>query len=251
MPQIDYSQSKYPVREDLVDVHQMLLESFARSGTWWTGAERRAIASEARAAQECGLCAERKAALSPFSVDGTHTGPGDLAPEIVDVIHRIVSDPGRLAQSWYDRVMAQGLLSEERYVELVAVTVLITAFDVFALAIGTQPSALPDAIAGSPTRKRPTTARVQGAWVPQIPVGALGGEDWTALYGDREHVPQIGRALSLVPDEVATLFAVSGAHYMVLDHVGDPSYAEPGRSLDRLQMELVAARVSAINECFY
>jgi hypothetical protein len=30
-----------------------------------------------------------------------------------------------------------------------------------------------------------------------------------------------------------------------------PRDAEPGRALDRLQTELVAARVSAINECFY
>jgi hypothetical protein len=75
MTQIDYSQSKYPIRKDLVRVHQMLLESFVRSGTWWDGAGRRAIACEARAAHECSLCAERKAALSPFSVDGTHEGP--------------------------------------------------------------------------------------------------------------------------------------------------------------------------------
>jgi hypothetical protein len=47
------------------------------------------------------------------------------------------------------------------------------------------------------------------------------------------------------------LNAISGAHYMELDHVVDPAHVEPGRSLDRLQMELIAARVSSINECFY
>lgn len=251
MSQIDYSQSKYPVRKDLAEAHQKLLDSFTRSGTWWDGAERLAIATEARAAHACDLCAERKAALSPFSVDGTHTGPGELAPEIVDVIHRIVSDPGRLARSWYERVMAEGLLSEERYVELVSVTVLINAFDVFALAIGSELFSLPEPTPGSPSQKRPATARTEGAWVPQIPAGAAGGEDWSALYGDREFVPQIGRALSLVPGEVELLNALSGAHYMVLDRVSDPSYTEPGRSLDRMQTELVASRVSAINECFY
>ncbi len=251
MSQIDYSSSKYPIRKDLSDSHQRMLESFSRSGTWWTGAERRAIASEARAARDCGLCAERKAALSPFALDGEHAGPGELAREIVDVIHRIVTDPARLARSWYDRVMAQGLLNEERYVELVSVTVLINSLDVFARAIGIQPAPLPAPTAGSPSRERPATARTEGAWVSQIPAGAEGGEDWAALYGDRDEVPQIGRALSLVPAEVAMLDALSGPHYMNLAHVGDPSYTEPGRALDRLQMELVAARVSAINECFY
>jgi alkylhydroperoxidase family enzyme len=251
MSRIDYTQSNYPVRKDLLEAHQTLLDSFTHCGTWWDGAERLAISNEARAAHGCGLCAERKAALSPFSIDGTHAGPGELAPEIVDVIHRIVTDPGRLARSWYDRVMAEGTLSEERYVELVSVTVLINAFDVFALAIGTEPVSLPGPTSGTPSQKRPATARSEGAWVPQIPAGEEGGEDWAALYGDREFVPQIGRALSLVPSEVDLLNALSGAHYMAIDHVGDPSYAEPGRSLDRLQMELVASRVSAINECFY
>jgi alkylhydroperoxidase family enzyme len=251
MSQVDYSQSKYTVRQDLKEAHQAVLDRLTRSGTWWDGAERLAIANEARAAHGCELCAERKAALSPFALDGTHAGPGDLAPEIVDVIHRIVTDPGRLARSWYDRVMAGGQLSEERYVELVSVTVLINALDVFALGIGVEPYPLPDPTPGSPSQKRPATAQTEGAWVPQIPTGDAGGEDWVALYGDREFVPQIGRALSLVPDEVEVLNRVSGAHYMVLDRVSDPGYTEPGRSLDRVQTELVASRVSAINECFY
>jgi hypothetical protein len=87
--------------------------------------------------------------------------------------------------------------------------------------------------------------------VPEIPAGAAGGEEWRALYGERELVPQIGRALSLVPAEVRSLQAFSGPHYMELDHVGDPRYVTPGRTLDRMQMELIASRVSAINECFY
>ena len=64
-------------------------------------------------------------------------------------------------------------------------------------------------------------------------------------------MPQIGRALSLVPTEVDSLNAVSRSHYMSIDHVTDPAYAEPERALDRMQMELVASRVSALNECFY
>jgi alkylhydroperoxidase family enzyme len=47
------------------------------------------------------------------------------------------------------------------------------------------------------------------------------------------------------------LNAISGAHYMEIDHVGDPGYTAPGKEIDRLQMELIASRVSAINECFY
>lgn len=240
-----------PLRDDLVAAQEMMLASLSRAGTWWTGAERRAIALEARVARDCVLCAERKAALSPSSIDGTHDGPAELDAAVVDVIHRIVTDPGRLARSWYEGVIADSGLTVERYVELVAVTVLMNAVDVFARAVGRDYPDLPEASPGEPTRLRPATARVEAAWVPQIPTGEEGGADWTALYDDRETVPQIGRALSLVPAEVELLNSVSASHYMRLDNVGDPTYTEPGRGVDRLQMELVASRVSAVNECFY
>lgn len=87
--------------------------------------------------------------------------------------------------------------------------------------------------------------------VPQIPAGSDGGVDWTDLYGDRATVSQIERALSLVPADIEVLKAVAGPLYMEYRNVSDHSYTEPDRALDRPQTELVAARVSVINECFY
>ncbi len=248
---VDYSNAASPVRADLVAAHEGMFAHLVSPGTWWTGAERREIARAARAARDCALCAERKAALSPFSVDGTHDDPTSLEPAVVDIVHRIVTDPGRLSRSWYEKVLADGAVDAERYCELVAVTVFTNALDVFARAVGSESQAFPDAAAGEPRRVRPETARVDGAWVPQIPPGEEGGADWQALYGDRTEVPQIGRALSLVPAEVEILNAMSAVHYMELDHVSNPGYSTPGRAIDRLQMELIASRVSAINECFY
>ena len=248
---VDYAHADYPVRKEIGASHQKMLSSFANAGTWWTGAERTAIAAESRAARDCALCAERKAALSPFSVEVKHNGPGKLAPEVVDVIHRIVTDPGRLARSWFDGVMAEGALSAERYIELISVTVLTNAIDVFAYGMGLDCVELPEPEAGEPSRVRPKSARVDGAWVPQIPAGEDGGEEHTALYGDRKFVPQVGRALSLVPDEVRMLYLLSSVHYMPIENVSNPGYNEPNRAIDRLQMELIASRVSAINECFY
>ncbi|MCS5618980.1 MAG: hypothetical protein NZ808_03905 [Myxococcota bacterium] len=236
------------IRDDLAAAQAQMLACLTEPGTWWTGTERRAIALEARAARDCGLCAERKVALSPFLVDGFHDGPAELDSAVVDVIHRIVTDPGRLVRSWYKGVIADSGLTPERYVELVAATVIMNAVDVFARAVGYAPPALAEVTAGTPSKERPLSATVEGAWVPQIPVG---GDDWTALYEDREAVPQIGRALSLVPAEVNLLNSVSASHYMQLDDVSNPMHVEPGRAIDRLQMELVASRVSAVNECFY
>jgi hypothetical protein len=60
--------------------------------------------------------------------------------------------------------------------------------------------------------------------------------------------PNIMRALSLVPDHVRVLQSESESHYVPMSELTNPAV---GRDLDRPQMELVAARVSALNECFY
>lgn len=245
-----YASSGYPVRDDLETAHRETWRRLAGPGTWWTGVERLAIAAETRRAWDCALCAQRKAAVSPFAVEGTHDAGRDLPPDVVDVVHRIVTDPGRLTRSWCRGVIEAGL-SEPRYVELVAVVVKTVALDVFPLAIGAERLPLPEARPGEPTRTAPDTARDDGAWVPLVPAGPEGGEAGRTLYGEREMVPNIGRALSLVPDEALGLHVLSGPHYMDLDHVTDPAFVQPGRALDRLQTELVAARVSAMNECFY
>ena len=147
--------------------------------------------------------------------------------------------------------MLEAELDDARYVELVSTVVMVTAIDIFARALDVPVAALPAVKPGAPSRLRPETACSEGAWVPQLSSAEAGGDEWAALYGRETRVPQIGRALSLVPDCVRDLFAFAVPHYMELHHVAAPAYAVPGRALDRLQMELVAARVSRSNDCFY
>jgi hypothetical protein len=52
-----------------------------------------------------------------------------------------------------------------------------------------------------------------------------------------------------VPGEVQQLKLLSEAHDLPMDHVIDPRARL--RTLSRPQMELIAGRVSALNECFY
>jgi hypothetical protein len=57
-------------------------------------------------------------------------------------------------------------------------------------------------------------------------------------------------SLDLVPAEGWALMEIHGPLYMTPDEMGDPQFnRSPG--LHRPQMELVAARTSLINECFY
>jgi hypothetical protein len=244
---VDYSAAGVPVREDLRQAHQFILDHVRAPGTWWSGAERVAIAAEARAAERCPLCRERKTALSPSAVAGEHARPGALPASAVDVIHRIRTDPPRLSRPWFNSVIAGGL-SVEAYVELVGVVTLITGVDYFCRSLGVDPHPLPAPLPGEPSRHRPAAAKPGTAWVPMIAPEDAGGPE-ADLYPPAAIIPNIVRALSLVPGEVRALRRSSDAHYLPIAQIGDPT-ARRG-PLDRMQTELVAARVSALNQCFY
>ena len=245
MSELDYSDAPIPVPNDITQAHRFLLDHIRSPGTWWTGAERVAIATESRRAADCALCRERRASLSPATVHGTHDGPHDLAPNVVDTIHRIRTDPARLSKPWFDGVIAGGL-EVTHYVELVGVTTLVAGMDYFALALGSVPLTLPTSLPGEPSRHRPAAAKEGTAWVPMVAPEDAGDEP--DLYPEAPVIPNIIRALSLVPPEVRALRRSSDAHYLPVTQIPDPTAR---RTLDRAQMELVAARVSALNQCFY
>ena len=81
-----------------------------------------------------------------------------------------------------------------------------------------------------------------------VPIGGLEPED-ADIYGmPGGRAPNVIRALSLVPAEVRSWQALGGAQYLSPERMMS---METGRALDRAQIELVAGRVSALNECFY
>jgi hypothetical protein len=169
-----------------------------------------------------------------------------LPAAAIEVIHRVRTDPARLSKNWFEEILGSGL-EVTHYVELVGVVTLVAGVDYFARSIGMDPFPLPEAKAGEPSHRLPPSAKTGLAWVPTIaPEDAEGPE--TDMYGGDAFVPNIIRALSLVPDQVRALRTASHAHYVPMGKLTDPAY---GRDLNRIQMELVAARVSALNECFY
>ncbi len=58
------------------------------------------------------------------------------------------------------------------------------------------------------------------------------------------------RALSGTPDLVRQWKRIAGAFYLQVEEMGNLVQAD-SRLLNRMQMELIAGRVSAINQCFY
>ena len=241
----DYTAACAPVRDDIQDAQRAFFEHLRRPGTWWSGAERIALAAESRRAVDCGLCRRRKEALSPTAVDGAHDTLGDLLPLVVDVVHRVRTDSGRLSRAWFDTVIAGGV-SIPRYVELVGVVAMLAGVDAFTRALGIAPFPLPAPLDGAPSGALPRAAKPGVAWVPLI--APADASDEPDLYPADVFVPNIMRALSLVPSEARMLQQMSAAHYMPIDRIPDVTFR---RTLDRTQIELVAARVSALNQCFY
>ena len=246
MATFDSSGVGVPAFEDLRVAHHHLLEHIRAPGSWWSGAQRVAIAAESRQATSCGLCIRRKAALSPTHIEGVHDTLGTVPASAVDVIHRVRTDPGRLSRSWFESIVP-ARLSDGEYVELVSVVALTAGLDFFARALGIPPYPLPDALPGDPSRYHAAFARGGTAWVPMVACEDASGAE-ADLYEGLAFVPNIVRALSLVPREVKALQCSSAAHYLPVKDIVDPAAR---RSLDRPQMELVAARVSALNQCFY
>ncbi len=79
------------------------------------------------------------------------------------------------------------------------------------------------------------------------PDGATGDESDLWQPGRTANVL---RALSLVPNAVREWMAVGAQQYLSFDEMMLFDRI-PGRTLHRMQIELIAGRVSSHNECFY
>ncbi len=247
----DYANSAYPIRTDIAEAHREAWRRIAQPGAWWSGAERVAIVEQSRIARDCTFCAQRRAALSPHAADGAHDAGNDsvLSAATVDAVHRIVTDPTRLTEEWV-RALANSGVSDAHYAEMLGIVVAAVSIDTMHRALGLALAPLPHPTAGEPSRHRPATAKIDNGWLPTITKRASSGTPESDLYEGMPLAPAVIAAMSLSPDSVRLLKLLAGVHYLSERDVGNPS-ANAGRALTRPQIELVAARVSAINECFF
>ena len=247
----DYGGAGLSIPEAIAAAHRRFWERLAGPGTWWTGADRVAIAAAVREAEACELCRERRAALSPAAVTGSHPARPPLSAPAVDAVHRIVTDAGRITRTTVEELAHAGI-SDAHYVELLGVCVAVLSVDEFHRALGLPLEPLPPPRPGRPSRARPAEALPGTGFVPMLPSRGRSPE-FRELYGDLPggYVPNVLRALSLVPEAVRDLGLLADAHYLPSAFVARPGAMPEGRVLDRRQVELLAGRVSALNECFY
>ena len=257
MQAFSYSNSPWTIREDLAAAFRHTWDKFAHAGTWLDAAQRVAIAQEVRNARNCTLCQARKSALSPFAGEGNsedtpeepHDGDHGLLSNLqVDVAHRLTTDASRLTETWLQSQLQNGL-TEEEYVEILSVVVSTLAIDSFHHTLGFEPEPLPDSKPGKPSGHRPANTRAGIAWVPMVAVSEVAEAD-ADMYAGLSRSANVITAMSLVPEAVRLLNVQSNAMYLSFNDIADPS-KNGGRVLSRPQIELIAGRVSALNDCFY
>ena len=112
-----------------------------------------------------------------------------------------------------------------------------------------KPRPLPASRPGNPTKCRPVAARQQMAWVSTLdPQDAIGTED-EDLYAGRPTAAHIYQAMSLVPNSVKGFFDLVVNQYLPPQAMTD--FDNEYRAISHAQIELVAGRVSALNQCVY
>jgi hypothetical protein len=220
------------VRSDLVDAHRQAWDALARPGTWWTGHQRLELAATARAAMTV------DSPLPPWTAPSTVDGflAGDLlAPAGAhDAMYRVAAHAGTLSESWYDHVCEE--FGDLAYVEVVAIACTVAAVVAFRRAVGLTPWDLPRPVDGEPSR-----------FVPPDLVRA--GLNWVRVTSPADEVAAVVQAFSSVPAEHQRLWSLADAQYIPNLEMVDPHWTRG--TLSRSQMELVAARVSQLRECFY
>ena len=242
-----YASAPIAIRGDLDAAHERAWDRIGRPGTWWDGGQRVAIAAETRHASSCALCRRRKEALSSAAIEGTHDSLGALPESVIEVVHRVRNDPGRLSERWFRSVIVAGF-SEEQYVETLSIVAHVVAIDTMARGLGLDALPLPAPKPGPPSHYRPAGAKPGGAWVPWLEPADL-TEQETGIYPAGRPAANIMKAMSLVPDEVKSFFDVVSHQYQGPLQMRD--FSREYRAISHAQIELLAARVSALNQCLY
>ncbi len=203
----------HDARNDLADGMRRDWQRMAAAGTWWSGQERVAIAEVFRAAQA------GEAVLSPVLPDVAVEAARRLAVEPASTTAAIVAN------------QPDAGMEHAAYVELTGVISRLAAIDAVHRALGADLEPLPTPEPGEPSRiPQPAQARQGRAFVPMVGGASIVG------------------ALSLVPDEMEAQRDIHGPLYLSYEDMALYDYQG---GLHRTQLELVAGRTSAINDCFY
>lgn len=212
MSELFTMQAELPVRPSMLKGMQREWDRLASAGTWWSGADRVALAAEARAA-----------------ADGLPSPSSNLASGVAAMARRIMTNAHEIDRASIDALVDEGV-SLEAYTEMVGVVARLSAVDTAVVGMGSDRAPLPTPLDGEPTRAVERRAKRRSAHVAMV--GAAGATT----------------ALSSVAAEDAAQADLHGALYLRYSEMGDFDIV---KDIPRWQMELAAATTSWINHCVY
>ncbi len=221
------------VRDDLAEAHRLAWEHVTAPGSWWSGAARAELAGTA-------LSAIADSDPVPPWVPITSTGRLDrdlIAPGVAhDVVYRLARHAGTMTVDTYRAAVDE--LGELPYVELCAIVSTVAAVAHFCRNIGVPVPPLPAPVDGPPTGERPARlAQPRFNWVP--------------VADPADEVAAVVQAYTAVPGEQRNTWRMADAQYVPPQEMVDPKWSRRPGGLSRPQMELVAARLTRLRDCFY
>mgnify|MGYP001445356916 CR=1 FL=1 len=214
------------VNKEIIESFDVVWDHLGRSGAWWTGAQRIAIAEQVRCSAPRPLW-DKAPPLDSFSDDHD----GELTYFEKGVVERVTVEPSSIDLETYREIISR--IGEDKYAELAAVVSQIVPIDHLHDALGIDRQQLPPVTDAPITQERPDALVYDVGFLPTLP---------------SEGLPHVAVALSLALADnarrmllVRSMYSGKSFEDMVWTH----------RNLSRPQIELVAARTSALNECFY
>ena len=211
---------------EIIESFQIVWDHLGLPGSWWTGKERIGIASEVRQSNPRKLW-EKVGELENYDKDSGEI----LSPYVKAVVRIVANETSNIDQQIYDEII--NTIGDDKYAELAAVVTQVVAIDHLCDALGMEREPLPDPKEGDPRLERPSGLVDGVAFLPTF----------TA-----DNLPHVAVSLSLAQADnarrmllVRAMYSGSSFGEMIWEH----------RNLTRPQIELVAARTSALNECFY
>ena len=209
------------LRADLSEAHARAWRSLSSPGTWWSARERRSFAQTAIRAMWSG-----GDQLDGIDADGPEAAHRAVA--------RLAKGSSDVSREWYEEVRNE--IGALQYVELVGLVCVVAATTSLRHSLGMPLDELLPASDEAATRAEPPT--LEDAKLNWVPVAAPA--DATAA---------VVQALTAVPKTNDDLWSLADVQYIPEQEMIDPRWTRG--TLSRVEMELVATRVSFSRECHY
>ena len=229
-----YSQSKFPIRDELQKVHAAQHQALLRNGDWLSSEERNWIIQFFR--KTLGYNGPTPTLLTRSSAQ---------KKAIIAIVGTLVAGGKFIEKSLFIDALEVGI-SEEEYAEIVSLVSRLINFYYFGLAVGIPFEPYPVYKSKEAEKSKLKELKNEGAWLRTLPFDT---DEGRLVYKNLQ-APFIFRAVSQAPKEAISIIELANVQYLPAMQMQNLNFAYSDK-FPRPFIELVAGRTSSINECFY